>query len=105
MKQSQCLWHALDLWHAEGGYLVFRKSTHWFIPHVMHLSADKGELSHYVPPDTLKKPWHSVGGFQGIIRVDDNHEAKPMSLPGMFVGTLLLLILGGVWSIRRLIKG
>jgi hypothetical protein len=104
MTQSQCLWYALDKWHAEGGYLVFRKSKHWFMPHVMHLSADQGQLSHFVPPDDLKKPWHSVGGFQGIVMLDDKEQAKPMSLAGMFVGTLLLMILGGVWVVRRWFK-
>jgi len=100
MTESQCLWYALDKWHTEGGYLVFRKSKHWFIPHVMHLSADKGELSHFIPPQDLKAPWHSIKGFQGIIVLDDNEQAKPMSLSGMFIGTLILLILGGVWSVR-----
>jgi hypothetical protein len=101
MSESQCLWYALDKWHSEGGYLVFRKSTHWFIPHVLHLSADKGQLSHFVPPDPLKKPWHSVAGFQGIIVLDDNQAARPMTLPGMFVGTLLLMLLGAAWVVRK----
>ena len=104
MTKSQCLWYALDKWHAEGGYLIFRKSTHWFMPHVLHLSADHGQLSHFVPPTDLKEPWHSVAGFQGIVMLDDSGQAKPMSLVGMFFGTLLLLFLGAVWVVRRWFK-
>lgn len=101
MKASQCLWESLDRWHADGGYLIFRKSKHWFMPHVMHLTADTAKLTNFVPPNDLKRPWHSVTGFQGIVLLDDNVEAKPMSLAGMFFGTLLLLLLGGVWVVRK----
>lgn len=105
MEKSQCLWFALDKWRTEGGYLVFRRSKHWFMPHVMHLSADKGQLSHFVPPDKLRKPWHSIAGFHGIVAMDDNEQAMPMTLFGMFAGTMMLLILGAVWAVRNVLKG
>lgn len=96
----QCLWYALDKWRSEGGYLVFRRSTHWNIPHVLHMSDDRKTLTHYVPPKDLKYPWLSVFGFNGKVIFDDPSNAVPMSPIGMLWGTSLLFILGGIWAAR-----
>ena len=101
LQRSQCLWYALERIHTEGGYLIFRKSAHWCMPHVMYLSPS-GELSHYVPPDKLKRPWHSLVGFEGVVVHDDNpSDAKPLGFVCMFFGTSALMILGGVWLCLR----
>ena len=98
-----CLEHSLDQWHRQGGYLVLRKSTHWLVPHVLHMT-DKQELTHYAPPTNLPTPLHSLFGFRGRVLVDDNNPAERMSKTGIFFGTLALLVLGGVWAIKRVLR-
>ena len=96
----QCLWYALDKWRADGGYLMFRRSSHWCIPHVLHLDKDCKTITHYVPPGDLKYPWMSVLGFAGNVIEDDPTPANPASPIVMFLGTCLLFILGGAWAVR-----
>lgn len=107
MKQyySQCLFYALDKWHVEGGYLKFGKSVHWCIPHVLHRSVN-GDLSHFAPDAKLRQPWYSLAGFKGRVYTEDKDILKrgAMSMPCMFIGTMLLVILGGVWALRTIIK-
>ena len=97
---SQCLYYALDKWHEEGGYVLLARSAHWCIPHVLHMS-NKGEITHFVPPANLKEPWHSLFGFEGIIRRDDAQYRAPMGKICMFIGTMILLVLGCNWVINR----
>ena len=40
-----CLAHALNAWHTDGGYIVLRKSAARATPHVLHIG-DEG-LQHY----------------------------------------------------------
>lgn len=102
-EQAQCLEYALNKWYDEGGYLMFRKSDHWFVPHALHQAKD-GTITHFVPKErTLKKPWYSLFGFDGEVVVADPSPAEKMPWLGMFVGTLLLLILGGLWALRRFV--
>lgn len=101
--KMQCLWYALDKWYLEGGYILFRKSSHWCMPHVLHMTKD-GLISHYVPPENLKYPWYSVLGFPGYIKYEDDIPADPVPPVCMFFGTLALMILGGVWLLRRLLR-
>lgn len=97
---TQCLFHALDRWAEEGGYLVLRRSVHWPVPHVLHVSERSG-LTHYAPPDKLRRPWHSVFGFRGAVVFGDSDPAPPMSRTGVVLGALILLVLGSWWAIRR----
>ena len=101
--KSQCLWYALDKWNKEGGYIMFRKSDHWCMPHVLHLSKDN-VLTHYVPPDKLKYPWHSIFGFKGHVKTEDTSIAENISPICMFFGTLALFLFGGIWLIHRTIN-
>jgi len=101
---TQCLAYALNKWLEEGGYLEFRKSIHWCVPHTLHLSADRKVLTHFVPLSDLPQPWHAMFGFEGEIRYEDPDPAPPMSLRGIFLGSLILFVLGTIWVIRRAIK-
>lgn len=102
--KSNCLTYALDKWRTEGGYLVLRKSTHWDVPHVMHLSRD-GRLSHYVPPDALARPWHALLGFDGIVRHDDTDEAGQIGVRGILVGAAIMLVQGVAWAMTKFCRG
>lgn len=97
--KSQCLNYALDKWHTEGGYLLLGRSTHWCIPHVLHMS-NKGEVSHFAPTQLLRTPWYSLLGFKGIVFNKDSYERAPMNIICMFLGTIALVVLGGFWAAK-----
>ena len=97
----QCLYYALDKLNEEGGYLVFRKSTHWCIPHVLHMDEKTRIITHYVPPEDLKYPWQSMFGFDGYIKVDDNEPCAPMHHLCMLAGSCALMVFGAVWLFKR----
>lgn len=99
----QCLYYALDKWEETGGYLLFRKSVHWCMPHVLHLDNKTNKVTHYVPPDDLKYPWYSMLGFEGYIKEGDTEECERMNPLCMFLGTIALLLLGCRWYINRLL--
>lgn len=99
-RRTHCLAYALHKWRADGGYIVLRKSEHWCVPHVMHLSADRRVLTHYVPPGKLKQPWHALFGFEGVIRVEDTAPAPKMSRAGVLLGIVALLLLGALWAVE-----
>lgn len=99
MSTTQCLWYALDRWHKDGGYLQLRRSGHWCVPHVQHVTHD-GELSHYVPFGELRLPVMSLFGFAGEVRHDDDVVARPMTVLCMGIGTMILMVLGCVWAIK-----
>lgn len=105
MRFGNCLTYALDRWRREGGYLVFRRSTHWPVPHVLHLSNDMSELRHFVPPADLKRPWHALRGFDGVVLDEDNGSAEPVSTAGVVVGAGLLFVLSVAWAARRWLNG
>jgi len=94
---SQCLFYALNKIHTEGGYIKYGKSTHWCIPHVLHESVDK-VTTHFRPDSNLKAPWYALVGFHGQVYIEDTDIRKPISLPGLFFGTLALLFLGSIWA-------
>lgn len=100
MKHSQCLFFALDRWAELGGYLVLGKSTHWLLPHVLHMTNDK-TLTHFVPPGDLAAPWYSLFGFYGAVRHGDDVRRAPISKAGVLLGILALLALGGWWAVKR----
>lgn len=100
-QASQCLSYALGKWKEEGGYLLLGSSVHWCIPHVLHMTND-GVISHYVPDKLLKAPWYSVFGFKGKVIEQDTTERGPMNMFCMLIGTLLLLVLGGLWVLKTL---
>ncbi len=101
--KSQCLYYALDMWEESGGYIIFRKSVHWCIPHVLHMDAETGTITHYTPPDNLKYPWYSMFGYKGYIKTHDTEDCQRMNPFCMFVGTLILLALGCNWYFLRLV--
>jgi hypothetical protein len=98
----QCLYYALDQWNESGGYIVFRKSTHWCMPHVLHYNNKTQQLTHYVPPEDLKYPWYSMFGFDGYIKTEDLEECVPVPPACMLAGSLALIIFGGIWYVSRM---
>lgn len=103
--RSNCLWYALDQWVSVGGRLGWVPSTHWFIPHVQHHDRQE-RLTQFVPLTDLPEPWYSLFGFEGIVEVGDKDAAKRgITTPlGMLVGTLILLVSGGVWLLTRTVQ-
>lgn len=99
--ELQCLYYALDMWNERGGYLMFGKSTHWCMPHVLHFDKKTSRLTHYVPPENLKYPWYSMFGFEGYIKTVDLDDREPMPALCMFFGTLALILFGFLWSVQR----
>lgn len=100
MTKTQCLWYGLDEWKAKGGYLLFARSKHWCIPHVLHMSQEK-LITHYAPETDLKQPWYSLLGFSGKVLIEDKDIRTPMTNACMFIGTCILFISGGIWAINR----
>ena len=99
MRHTQCLFYALDQWHAHGGYLMLRRSAHWCMPHVLHMSR-AGELTHFTPAADLAWPVSALCGFEGDVRTQDAIAAQPMGVVCMGVGSVLLVVLGVVWTAR-----
>jgi len=99
--QLQCLFYALDKFNECGGYLIFRKSTHWCIPHVLHMDQATRVITHYVPPSNLKYPWHSMFGFDGYVKTDDSEQCAPMPAICMLAGSIALMVFGAIWLINR----
>ena len=99
-----CLDYALTKWADDGGGLVLVASRHWCIPHVQH-KANDGTLTEYRPPDDLPAPWHSLFGFSGtVVEVSEHDHRKPQNTICMLIGTLILLVQGSFWAIKRAIK-
>lgn len=100
-----CLTHALDQWVSRGGYIAFRRSHHWDVPHAIWMDAHRKQLTSYVPPMPLDKAWHSLGGFDGEVRDDDNPAFQPISPNGVVVGAFLLFVMALWWRIKRSFRG
>lgn len=105
MMRYQCLYYALDKWVEVGGCLKLAKSIHWCIPHVLH-ETKEGVTTHFAPPADLKAPWYSLVGFEGQVYIEDKDALKrePMVLPCILIGTLILLLFGGIWAANRIIR-
>lgn len=99
--KDQCLYYALDMWDEKGGYILFRRSKHWCMPHVLHLNNKTNVVTHYVPPANLKYPWYSMFGFEGFIKEGDTEDCQRMKPICMFFGTIALVVFGCVWYIKR----
>ena len=102
MRRTNCLLYALDKWRHEGGYLLMRKSRHWAVPHVMHLSADRMTLTHFSPPRDLKHPAQALVGFTGVILRDDTEPARPIGVRGVLLGAAILFGLSLWWAVTRI---
>lgn len=100
----QCLDYALDRLHAEGGYLIAARSTHWPIAHVMHSRAAPVELTHYSPPADLRQPWYSLFGFAGAVKSGDQSIRLPMSRRGIVLSLAVALALSIWWAARSWIN-
>lgn len=98
-----CLSYALNAWHEQGGALRIVRSSHWFMPHVLHEAQD-GTITHNVPFRTLDKPVQSLLGFDGKVRTGDNMKRGPMSLLGIVAGAWLLPFVATGWVIGRPIR-
>lgn len=98
MKRN-CIDHALDKLHAEGGYFVAGRSIHWPIAHAMHTLEVPPGISQYVPPDKLKQPWHSLLGFDGEVVHGDDDPRLPMTRRAIVMSCAILLVLAIRWSI------
>lgn len=79
------------------------KSTHWAIPHVLHLSIHR-ELTHFSPVTDLRLPWLSLFGFDGSVIAGDTQRRGPMSKRGMFFGSLVLMVFGAAWAVQNTVK-
>jgi hypothetical protein len=64
----------------------------------------RSKITHFAPPSDLRYPWYSLFGFKGSILHRDSDVREPMSKIYIFIGTLALLIFGGVWAITRYLK-
>lgn len=100
MIPKNCLSQSLVPWHEQGGYLVMRKSSHWGLPHVMHLGSG-GTLSSYAPPAPLDHPMRALLGFEGATSTTDAEQANPMPLRGIVIGSWLMAIGATAWAIER----
>lgn len=100
--KSQCLYYALDRWQEIGGYILFRKSVHWCMPHVLHLNTNTNKITHYVPPSNLKYPWYSMLGFEGYVKEGDSEVCNKMDTLCMIFGTIALVVFGSIWYFSRL---
>ncbi len=97
--RSNCLHYALQRWHSErGGKLSLVSSTHWCIPHVQFQDSE-GVLTQFVPPGELPQPMNSLFGFEGFVELGDSHAhlREKMNPLCTFIGTLILLVSGGIW--------
>ena len=97
---SQCLFYSLDRWAHEGGSILFTRSLHWCVPHVMH-RANNGQITHFLPPHDLTASWHSLFGYFGTVERFEDLERPPIKPLCMFFGSVALVVLGGWWSVKR----
>ena len=103
MIPRNCLSHALDRWHTDGGYLVLRKSSARAWPHVLHVG-DEG-LQHFAPGASLGHPVHALVGYDGVVWDRELADAPPVPLRGIVIGAVLLLVGACGWALGRMIRG
>lgn len=99
-RYMNCLWFALNRWAAEGGGLVFVRSLHWCMPHVLHRAND-GRITHWLPPHDLAASWHSLWGYYGEVEDFKDLERPPIEPACMFFGSVVLVLMGGLWVATR----
>jgi hypothetical protein len=101
MVPRNCLTYALDAWHEHGGYFVARRSSHWGMPHVLHMTKD-GEIASYSPPEKLRKPVCALVGFDGsVVEGDKATLASPISMFGIVAGSWALAFGSTWWAFSR----
>lgn len=101
MKRTNCLFHALDIVTAKGGYICFSMSKKWEIQHAGNYDNLANEFSAFVPPAPLERPWHSVLGFDGSAVVGDAEYRKPMPPKIMWRGIMALVLGFWIWRTKR----
>lgn len=104
MNYSSCLWYALDRWAHDGGGILYVRSSHWCMPHVLHRAND-GTITHFAPPHDLAASWHSLFGFYGEVLDIDTIKRAPIKPLCMFFGSIALVVLGGWWAVKRTLAG
>lgn len=95
-----CLSHALDRWHDEGGYIVLRKSSARAWPHVLHVGCEG--LQHYAPGAPLGHPVRALVGYDGVTWDRELADAPPVSVRGIMAGALLLTLGVVLWRCKRI---
>jgi hypothetical protein len=104
MIPHNCLTHAFDKLHAEGGYLKACASRWWDVCHALHESRD-GRVTSYVPPGKLPTPLHAIIGFRGeVVEGHDPEHARPMSRLGIVVSAWIFALGATAWAIGRMLK-
>lgn len=100
---SMCLYWALNKWIREGGYLLLRRSVHLpaSIAHVLHEN-EYGAKTHYVPKKKPRIALSTLFGFEGtVLKGDKDLPDRPMSLLGVYVTTVLAIVLIHLWITYR----
>lgn len=100
MIPRNCLSHALDRWHTEGGYLVLRKSSARAWPHVVTVTGQG--LQHFAPGAPLGHPVHALVGYDGVVWDRELADAPPAPLRGIVIGATLLFVGAAAWALSRL---
>ena len=100
MIPRNCLSHALDRWHAEGGYLVLRKSSARAWPHVLTVTGQG--LQHYSPGAPLGHPFHALIGYDGVTWDREMADAPPVPIRGIVIGSLILAVGVLGWALGRM---
>lgn len=94
-----CLTHALQLWHEQGGYLVLRKSAVRSTAHVMHIGGEG--LQHYAPGAPLGHPVQALVGYDGVTWDRELADAPPMSLRGIVLSSAIGFFGVLCWAVKR----
>lgn len=101
-----CLYYALDRWHAEGGYLVLRRTAHptrlWHAPHILHVGSEG--LTHYAPGATLGHPVQALVGFDGVVWDRDLADAPAVSVRGVLLSGVLAFVGALMWAARHVTR-
>ncbi len=100
MIPRNCLSHALDRWHTEGGYLVLRKSSARAWPHVVTVTGQG--LQHFAPGAPLGHPVHALVGYDGVVWDRDLADAPPVPIRGIVLGSLILAVGATAWAVGTL---
>ena len=96
-----CLAHALNAWHTDGGYIVLRKSAARAWPHALHIGPEG--IQHFAPGATLGHPVQALVGFDGVVWDRDMADAPPVPIRGVVVGSLILAVGVIGWALKRMI--
>lgn len=102
--KDNCLTDALNRFRS-GGWLVIRRSAHWWAFHVMHVDR-AGRLTSYVPRQgKLAHPVMALLGFDGEARdTDALPRDDTTSAPAIVAGSWLMALGATVWGFARLLR-